>query len=186
LVGCDNDLTSSGTQVVEGVEELLLRSLLTGQELNVVDEKDVRRTVFAAELIASALAEGSNEVVGKVFTGEVEDTAASLRGAMPDGMEEVCLACAYRAIEEKGIVQLTRLVSDGQGAGRGEAIAVADNEALEGKLVVEWDFGTGTGNDGLLRGMGALEKGGAGAHTNGVGPGAQLKAYVDWSADDGG
>jgi len=46
-IGGDDDLLAGLVEVVEGVEELLLRALLAGDELDVVDEQQSRVRYFA-------------------------------------------------------------------------------------------------------------------------------------------
>ena len=49
-----------------------------------------------------------------------------------DRVEQVGLADAGRAVEEQGVVGLAGLLGDGESGGVGEAVAVADDELVEG------------------------------------------------------
>ena len=59
----DDDLAAIVVQRVEGVEKLLLRALLAGQELDVVDQKHVRLAVALAELLHRCRLDGGDRLV---------------------------------------------------------------------------------------------------------------------------
>jgi hypothetical protein len=61
-----------GQQRFEGVEELLLRALLAGDELDVVDEQQIEGAIFRAKLAGAVIADGIDEVVGEALGGEIE------------------------------------------------------------------------------------------------------------------
>ena len=69
----DDDLPAIVVQRVEGVEKLLLRALLAGQELDVVDEQHIRFAVFLTELLHRRRLDGGNRLVGEHFTINVND-----------------------------------------------------------------------------------------------------------------
>ena len=63
-------------QVVEGMEQLLLGAFLAGDELDVVDEQNVRRPVLFAECGHVLAANRLNQVVGEGFRGNVAEVEA--------------------------------------------------------------------------------------------------------------
>ena len=66
IVGPSNKFAHAAAivvQRVEGVEKLLLRALLAGQELDVVDQKHVRLAVALAELLHRCRLDGGDRLV---------------------------------------------------------------------------------------------------------------------------
>ena len=60
-------------EVIEGMEKLLLRGGLAGDELDIVHEKQIRAAVFAAELGISALLKGCDQLVRELVALDVDD-----------------------------------------------------------------------------------------------------------------
>src|SRR3990172_9113774 len=146
-VAGEDDLAAVSVEVVEGVEELLLGAVLAGEELDVVDEEDLRRAVAAAELVLAALGDGGDEVFGELLAGDVE--GATLRDGEAVGyrLEEVGLAETWPAVDEQRVVTGAGLVGGGDGGGRRQAVGLADDEALKGELGVELFRAVGAGGD---------------------------------------
>ena len=57
-----DDVALLGQQGLEGVEEFLLRAVLVGEELDVVDQKEVQRVVLVLELVESLALIGLNHI----------------------------------------------------------------------------------------------------------------------------
>lgn len=92
-VSADDDLAGGSMEFVEGVEELLLGSLLASEELNIIDEEEVEGAVLAAKFVGAAGGDGVDELVGELFRGDVEEAVAvDASSAMTDGLKEVGLA----------------------------------------------------------------------------------------------
>src|SRR3990170_4838046 len=91
VVGEDN-LAAVAVEVVKGVEELLLGSLLSRQKLNVVDKKKLKRAVAAAELVAAAMGDGCHEVVGELLRSDVLGITLAGSSVQGDGLQEMGLA----------------------------------------------------------------------------------------------
>src|SRR5262249_57227969 len=110
-----DDLLARLVEVVERVEELLLRALLAGDELDVVDQEDVDRAIAAAELRRPVVADRVDELVREALGREVGDRhAAEQPGAVvTDGVQEVRLAEPGSAIDEERIVGPRRKLGDG-------------------------------------------------------------------------
>ena len=79
-VGGENDLVPSLVEGVERVEELLLRSLLTRQDVDVIEEEDVDRAVGIAELCHPLEPDGVDKLVDEVLSGNVADMGARIAG----------------------------------------------------------------------------------------------------------
>ena len=91
-VAGENQLTAGGVQIVESVEELFLRALLVGQELDVIYEEGVGGTVSVAEIVLFPLADGGDELVGELLAGGVDDAPLPVSTVVSDGVEEVSLS----------------------------------------------------------------------------------------------
>ena len=130
----DDDLLPRLVEVVERVEELLLRALLAGDELDVVDQEEVDRAVLGAELRGAVVADGVDEIVREALGGEVEqaERRVQARDLVTDRVEEVRLAEADTAVDEERVVGLRRQLGDRLAGGLGELVGVADHEGLEG------------------------------------------------------
>ena len=107
-VAGDDDLLHALVQRVEGVEELLLRALLAGEELDVVDQQHVDVAEPVAEAGHLVVADGVDHLVGELLTGDVADGGVRLAAlhVVADGMHQVGLAHADAAVEEERVVGL--------------------------------------------------------------------------------
>ena len=97
-VAGDDDLLHALVQRVEGVEELFLRALLAGEELDVVDEQHVDVAELVAEAGHLVVADRVDHLVGELFAGDVADGGMGLAAlhVVADGVHEVGLAHARR------------------------------------------------------------------------------------------
>ena len=105
-VAGQHDLLASGVQRVEGVEKLLLRRFLAGNELDVVDQQHVGFPVFLAELLGGVVAHRGDDLVGELFTIHVDDVEIGMVFLDLDlnGVEQVGLAQAGRPVDEQRVV----------------------------------------------------------------------------------
>ena len=87
-VGGQNDLLVALIEIVEGMEEFLLRGVLAGDELDIVDEKQVRAAVFEAEFVVFAFAQSVDELVGELVALDIDDVvvAVALMDLVRDGI----------------------------------------------------------------------------------------------------
>ena len=133
-VAGEHDLVAAVEQGVEGVEELLLRALLAGEELDVVDEQHVRAAVAAAEFLDVAAADRVDELVGELLAGQIDHPRARLAAEqlVADGLHEVGLAETRAAVDEERIVTDAGFLRDRLAGGVGELAVIADDEAGEG------------------------------------------------------
>ena len=159
FVGRDDDLLVSVAQGVEGVEEFLLRALLAGQELDVVDEQDVHVAVLVAERQRLAVLDGVDHLVGEPLRRDVVDAQPGPRllGCVADGVEEMGLAEPRSAEDEERVVDRPGVGRHGEAAGVGEAVARAHDEAAEREPRVELAVEPGAGHSRVAcLGSGAL------------------------------
>src|SRR5207248_9001388 len=121
-------------QGVEGVEELLLGALLLGEELNIIDQKDVDGEELVAEAGHLVIAQRVDHLVGELLAGDVADgrLRLALLDLMPDGLHEVGLAHADAAIEEERVIGLRWPLRDGLARCVRKLISAADDESVEG------------------------------------------------------
>ena len=59
-------------QRIECMEELFLRALFVGEELNVIDEQHIDLAEARSERLSAALLNAGDEFVRKRFTGDVQ------------------------------------------------------------------------------------------------------------------
>ena len=138
-VGGEDDLLLARVERVEGVEELLLRALLVGEELDVVDQQHVDRAVALAEVgmrskrieLISSL---TNCSAARYSTRSCGSRAQDL---VADRVQQVGLAEAHAAVEEERVVAVRRVLGDGARGGVGELVRLADHEGAEHVLRVE-------------------------------------------------
>jgi hypothetical protein len=139
LVGRDDDLLPGVAQRVERVEELLLRALFAGQELDVVDEQHVHVPVFVPERQHLGVLDRVDHLVHEPLGRHVRDARAGARAqrGVADGLQQVRLAEAGAAEDEQRVVDAARVLGDGEAGGVREAVAAADDEAVERQAWIE-------------------------------------------------
>ena len=139
-VGGQDDLTLVFVEGVEGVEKFLLRRVLAGDKLNVVDQKQVGVAVFVAELEVFAGTHRFNKFVGELVALDVNDVVFGvlLLDAVGDGIEQVGLAEAGLAVEKQGVIDRGALLRDGLRGGKRVLVGRADDEGVEGELRVKF------------------------------------------------
>ena len=135
------------------MEEFLLGLGLAGDELHVVHQQDVRVPVFVVEFQLFALADGLDQGVGKIVALDVDDLGAAvvLADAVGDGVDQVGLAQARVAVDQKGIVGFRRRVGHGPGGGVGKLVGFAHHEVFKG-VFPRLDQGRGFCHDALAVG----------------------------------
>ena len=129
----EDDLLAVLVDRVERVEELLLRPLLVGDELDVVDEEEVDPPVARPEVVDPALLDAGDELVGELLAGGVDDLLAREAGddRVPDRVHQVRLAEAHAAVQEERVVGVAGALGDREGGGVGEPVGRADDEVGE-------------------------------------------------------
>src|SRR5581483_4953702 len=129
----EHDLLPFLVDRVEGVEELFLRPLFAGEELDVVDEEDVDAAVPLAELLALLSADGVDELVRELLARRVGDALLRMtpRHGVTDRVHEMRLAEPRAPVDEERVVRMTRALRHGERGGAADAVvgAAAGTEA---------------------------------------------------------
>ena len=122
------------------MEEFLLRGVLTGDKLNIVNQKQVGAAVFVAEFKVFTVAHGFDEFVGKLVALDVDNAVIRmlLLDAVGDGIEQVRFPEAGLAVDEKRVIGVRALLRHGLRRGKGVLIRRADHEGIEGILGIEF------------------------------------------------
>ena len=91
------------------MEEFLLSGFLAGNELHVIHQEQIRFPVFAAEFDVFTVADGIDQLIGELVTLDVNNVGIGLdlADAIGNGVQQVRLTNAGRAVKEQGVVHLT-------------------------------------------------------------------------------
>src|SRR5688572_13164099 len=91
---------------VEGVEELLLRAFLAAEELDVVDQQQVRLAITLPELYQRAVLDRVDEFVDEELTREIHHLRVLLfrEDVLADRLHQVRLAEPDAAVNEERVV----------------------------------------------------------------------------------
>ena len=133
----DDDLAAIVVQRVEGVEKLLLRALLAGQELDVVDQKHIRLAVALAELLHRCRLDGGDRLVREFFTIHIDNVEIRvvLLDLNFDGVQQVRLAQTRRPVDEQRVVRAGGVRGHGLRGGKRKLVRRPLDEVLERELV---------------------------------------------------
>ena len=184
-----DDLLALFVDRVERVEELLLRALLAGDELDVVDEEDIDTAVAFAELLALLRTDRVDELVRELFAGRVRD--ALLRVArdhrVSDRVHQMRLAESRAAVDEERVVAVARPLGHRQGSSVRETVVRAHHEGGEGVARVQKSAGIAPLLPARLlarpRGRRRHPRGGAGACARRGSAGGRNEADVDGASE---
>ena len=137
-VGGQYDLLVRLVERVEGMEEFLLRTFLAADELDIVDEQNVRIAVLAAEFRHLGKAERLDQLVGEVVAFDIANhhVGIVLLDFVADRVEKMGFSESRVAVEEQGIVRLGRIRRDGKACRVREFVGRSDNEGIKGILIV--------------------------------------------------
>ncbi len=115
------------------MEELLLRALLAGEKLNVVDQQDVDVAELVAEAGHLVVADRVDHLVGELLAADVADGSMRLSAlhVVTDRMHQVGLAHSNAAIEEQRVVGLRGPFCDGLCCSGRELIPTPNHERIE-------------------------------------------------------
>ena len=116
------------------MEELLLRPLLAGDELDVVDEQEVDVPVAPPKLRRAVVADRVDQLVGEPLGGDVDDdhSREQLGALVADRVQEMRLAQADPAVDEEGVVGLRGQLGYCLTGGLGKLVRGPDDEGVEG------------------------------------------------------
>ena len=132
VTGKDNLLVAV-VQGVEGVKKLLLRAFLAPKKLDIVNHQDIRVAILLAEFHQCAVLDGIDELVGKLLAGKVNHARGFLvvDHVVADGLQQVRLAQAASAVNEKGIVDLGGRLGDRHGGSLRKLVVRSDDKGVE-------------------------------------------------------
>jgi hypothetical protein len=124
---------------VERVEELFLRALLPGEELDVVDQEHVGGAVAALELERGGVLDRVDHLVHELLGGHEEDPgpAPLLADVVPDRVHQVGLPESHTSVNEERVVPLARALGHRLANRVGELIAAPHDEGLERVVLAE-------------------------------------------------
>src|SRR5205085_7993811 len=116
--------------LVKRVEELLLRVLLPGDELDVVHQPDVHGLAIVPQLLRAPLPDRGYVVVGEVLTIHEADARAAVQlpYAMRHGVEQVRLAHTRRAVDQQRVECLRGRFGGRTRSVEGQPVAWAHDE----------------------------------------------------------
>ena len=138
-VGGQNDLLIRLVQSVEGVEELLLGTFLTLQELDVIHHEDVQVAVPALERFLPVIAHGVDVVIREFFRRHIFNTQIRLQhaGVVASRVEQVRLAQAGAAPNEQRVVRTGGGFRHCDSRTVGKAVGGTNNKILKRVLRVQ-------------------------------------------------
>ena len=121
------------------MEELLLNTFLAFDELDVVDQQDIRFPVATLERDLAVVTKTVDEVVGEFFGRDVLDPHAGEQSlcVVAGRMKKVRLAQARSSPDEQGVVRTRRRLRDRDGSGMSESVGRSDHKSVEGVLRIE-------------------------------------------------
>ena len=139
LITGDDDLLAGYMKMVKCMEEFFLRTLLSDDELDIIDEEYVVVPVFLTEFCYGKFIAGLscfqciNQLIGKCLAGHIENFFGRivLQDHMSDGMHQMCLAQSDASVYEKRIVHFTRRFSNGQRCGVGEIVIASHDKGVK-------------------------------------------------------
>jgi len=115
------------------MEEFLLRPLLSGDELNIIDQQEIDRPVACTEVGRVVVADRIDELVGETLRREIGDHHAGEQAAtlVTARVEQVRLAEADTAIDEQRVIGARRELRHRLTGGLGELVRGSDDERVE-------------------------------------------------------
>lgn len=137
-VGRDDDLLVGIVEGVEGMEEFFLGGLLARDELDVVHQQQVGHAVLHPEVLGAAGADGRDQLVGELLTGDIHDDEVGV-GALDlglDGRQQMGLAEARAAVDEQRVVSTGGVGRNSLRRSKRKLVGRAFDEVLEGEFIV--------------------------------------------------
>ena len=115
------------------MEELLLRLLLAGDELDIVHQQKIGAAVFGAQLLAAADLNGVDEVVCEIVALNVYDLCLRVLrvDGAADSQKKMRLAEPGVAVNEKRVIKLAGVFRHGDGCGVGVFVRGTHDEVIE-------------------------------------------------------
>ena len=138
-VAGENDLLPAFKQRVEGMEELFLRALFLGKELNIVNQQRIDRTVITLEVVDGVHLQRLDHIGDETLGMQIHDSGSRilLQQMVTNRVHQVGLAQANAPIKEQRVIAMLGIVRNLPGSGAGKLVRLALDEVLEGKTAVE-------------------------------------------------
>src|SRR6056297_53679 len=138
-IGGDDDLLVLVHQRVEGVKEFLLRAVLAGDELHVIDHQHVDRAEHLLEIHDLAVAQRLHEAIHELLGREVKHghVGAKLDQVPGDGVHQVRFAQPHATVKEQRVEGGLAALGDAARGCMGKLIGLADHETVEAEPFVE-------------------------------------------------
>ena len=132
-VAADHDLLLRVVQRVERVEELRLRALLAGDELDVVHEQHVHAPIALTKIEDAVVTHRVDHLVHEALGRDVGELQVPvvIEDVVPDGVHQMRLAESHAAVDEQRVVGARRRLGHRSGSGMRELIRRADDEGVE-------------------------------------------------------
>ena len=129
-VAREDDLFMAVEERVEGVEKFLLRAFFPAEELDVVDQEQIRLAIAFAEFDQVVVLNRVDEFVDEQLAREIHDPGVFGAGAdvLADRLHQMRLAEPDPAVNEERVVGLGRRLRDGQTGGVRDFIVRADDK----------------------------------------------------------
>jgi len=120
------------------MEEFLLRALLAGDELYVVEQQQIDHAVLVAEGLHVRLLDRGDQLVGEILALYINNAEFRVRAAQDirDRVHQMGLAQTGVAVDEQRVVFRSRALCDRIGRRVSEFVGRADDEPLKGIVIV--------------------------------------------------
>jgi len=137
-----DDMGLACQQGFEGVEELLLRALLVGKKLHVIDQQQIKRVIAFLEFIKGLALIGFDHICDKLFGMDVENFGLRALGnqLISHCVHQMGLAQAHTTVDEKRVVQMTRHARHMHGRSARHAVGTALDQGIKSQCAVKTVF----------------------------------------------
>ena len=133
-VGGQNDLLMIAVQRVEGMEKFLLGGFLTSDELDIVDEENIRLAVFFTESGVLPTGDGFDQLIGEILAVDINSVqiGGALKELVGDGVHQMGLTQTGGTVQKQRIVRGCGIVGYRQSRRVGELVGITDDKVVEG------------------------------------------------------
>ena len=121
------------------MEELFLRAVLAGDELNIINHQHIDRAENLFEIHDLLVAQRLDKAIHELFCRQIENPQIGLACVqlMCDGMHQVGLAQTHAAIEEQWVKGHRPALCHPAGGGMRELVGLTHDKAVKGKAGVQ-------------------------------------------------
>ena len=121
------------------MEELFLRAVLAGDELNIINHQHIDRAENLFEIHDLLVAQRLDKAIHELFCRQIENPQIGLACVqlMGDGMHQVGLAQTHAAIEEQRVKGHRPALCHPAGGGMRELVGLTHDKAVKGKAGVQ-------------------------------------------------